>query len=157
MIDNGLWMNLSDAGVEPKLDDAINQLQELFQKKYVAAPEYWFDDRADSSHNSSSGSSQDSSQDSSHGRRSSGGGAPDEAWYCCCSCNGLSGWGKASNKVKAKKKAAFMVLVRLLDSAGLANDEMRKAMWKTMESERNSNGSHSYPETNPDDWDTDRQ
>ena len=86
MIDNGLWMNLSDAGVEPKLDDAINQLQELFQKKYVAAPKYWFDDRADSSHNSSSGSS----QDSSHGRRSSGGGAPDEAWYCCCSCNGLA-------------------------------------------------------------------
>ena len=149
VVNNGLWMNLSDAGIEPKLDDAINQLQELYQKKYVAAPEYWFDDRADSSHNSSSGSS----QDSSHGRRGSGGGMPDDAWYCCCSCNGLSGWGKASNKVKAKKKAAFMVLVRLLDSAGLANDEMRKAMWKTMESER-SNGSHNSPDVNPDDWDS---
>ena len=123
VVNNGLWMNLADAGIEPKLDDAINQLQELYQKRYVPEPEYFFDDRADGSHSSLNNGG-------SIGRRYV---APDDAWYCCCSCNGLSGWGKASNKVKAKKKAAFMVLVRLLDSAGLANDEMRKAMWKTME------------------------
>ena len=135
MVNNGLWMNLADAGIEPKLDDAINQLQELYQKRYVPEPEYFFDDQSSqgSSHCGSGSGSDSGSHGRSHGRRSSGISTPDDAWYCCCSCNGLSGWGKASNKVKAKKKAAFMVLVRLLDSAGLANDEKRKAMWKTME------------------------
>ena len=35
-------MNLSDAGINPKLEDSINQLQELYQKKYVAEPSYTF-------------------------------------------------------------------------------------------------------------------
>ena len=33
LVGNGLWVNLKDAEIEPKLEDAINQLQELYQKK----------------------------------------------------------------------------------------------------------------------------
>ena len=83
----GLWMNLSDAGIEPNLEESINQLQELFQKKYVEKPEYQFEERTISG----------------------------EEWYCRCTCSGVEGWGTASSKTKAKKKAAFMVLVRLMN------------------------------------------
>ena len=39
--DNGLWVNLKDAGLVPSLDNSINQLQELYQKKYLdEAPRY---------------------------------------------------------------------------------------------------------------------
>ena len=55
--------------------------------------------------------------------------------------NGISfgrGGGKKQSdgdkvKTKAKKKAAFMVLVRLMKSAGLGSEELEKAMWETME------------------------
>ncbi|MBQ6635709.1 MAG: hypothetical protein IJH81_05005 [Lachnospiraceae bacterium] len=33
--DKGLWVNLKDAGLVPSLDNSINQLQELYQKKYL--------------------------------------------------------------------------------------------------------------------------
>lgn len=39
-----------------------------------------------------------------------------------------AGWGGS-----AKKKAAFMVLVRLFDNAGLGSEKLEKAMWETME------------------------
>ena len=32
---HGLWINLKDAGLIPSLDSSINQLQELYQKKYL--------------------------------------------------------------------------------------------------------------------------
>ena len=83
---NGLWINLSDAGIEPRQEDAINQLQELSQKKYVEKPEYYFEER----------------------------GIPGAEWYCTCICSGIEGWGTASSKTKAKKDAAFMVLTRLM-------------------------------------------
>lgn len=101
---HGLWIRLEDAGIEPRLEDSINQLQELFQKKYVDQPEYSFEERNIG-----------------------------PAWYCSCSCNGIDGWGKAAGKTMAKKKAAFMVLVRLMMSAGLSSEELEHAMWKTME------------------------
>lgn len=50
LINNGLWMDLKDAGIEPKLEDAINQLQELYQKKYVEKPEYSFEEHSDGWH-----------------------------------------------------------------------------------------------------------
>ena len=50
------------------------------------------------------------------------------------SCNySPHGHGIAVGKVRAKKKAAFIVLVRMMMSAGLATEEMESAMWKTME------------------------
>ena len=101
VVSNGLWMNLKEAGITPELENAINQLQELYQKKYVEQPEYRFDDEAD-------------------------------GWYCTCTCSGCEGWGRANSKTLAKKKAAFMVLVRLMMSAGLATEEMKAAMYETM-------------------------
>lgn len=43
IVDNGLWMNLRDAKVEPELDRSINQLQEMFQKGYIDKAEYTFE------------------------------------------------------------------------------------------------------------------
>ena len=44
------------------------------------------------------------------------------------------GWGAAPGKTAAKKKAAFMALVRLYQSAGICDGELEKAMWKTFDS-----------------------
>ena len=86
--DNGLWMNLREAGIEPRLEDAVNQLQELVQKKYLeTAPEYTFEEKQDE-------------------------------WFCCCTCSGISGQGCAPVKKTAKKQAAFMVLTRLMSDSG---------------------------------------
>ena len=43
-----------------------------------------------------------------------------------CLCGSYYGWGEAGSKVKAKKKAAFMVIVKLLKSAGICKDEWDK-------------------------------
>ena len=83
---NGLWINLAGAGIKPDIENAINQLQELYQKKYTEKPEYQFEERK----------------------------IIGAEWYCRCTCSGIEGWGMASAKVKAKKKAAHMVLTRLL-------------------------------------------
>lgn len=99
---HGLWMNLSDAGVEPRLENAINQLQELYQKKYILAPEYQFEEQES-------------------GR-----------WYCTCRVDGIEGYGKAAGKIGAKKRAAFVALVRLMKSAGISRDEWEKAVWETL-------------------------
>lgn len=99
VVSNGLWMNLTDAGVIPRFEDSINQLQELFQKKYIDAPSYEFEE-------------------------TTGG-----KWHCECLCSGVNGYGTAASKVKAKKKAAFMVLVRLLDAAGICRPEWKEQMW----------------------------
>ncbi len=97
---NGLWVNLKDSNITPILENSINQLQELYQKKYIdAEPAYTFDE-------SSNGS-----------------------WFCSCSYNGLVGSGFATSKTKAKKAAAFQVLVRLFESAGLSTPEMIDAMF----------------------------
>lgn len=99
VVDKGLWMNLSDAGIEPKKEDAINQLQELYQKKYVNQPQYYFEEES-------------------------------QGWHCRCFCDGVEGFGSARNKTAAKKKAAYMVLVRLMISAGICKDEWEKEMWR---------------------------
>ena len=95
-------MNLKDAGIVPDLENSINQLQELYQKKYITEkPEYSF-------------------EESLQGK----------GWYCRCICDGFEGWGEAAGKVPAKKKAAYMVLVRLMMSAGMCEDEWEKKMWE---------------------------
>ena len=45
IVDQGLWMNLENAGVVPKPYEAINQLQELYQKLYIEEPEYEFSEQ----------------------------------------------------------------------------------------------------------------
>lgn len=90
---NGLWMNLADSGIRPELENSINQLQELFQKKYVEEKAvYEFVENL------------------------SGG------WNCSCSCDGFMGFGNAPGKTGAKKAAALMVLEKMMRSAGLGGD-----------------------------------
>ena len=103
LMNNGLWKRLDDAGIRPELENSINQLQELYQKKYLdTAPAYTFEERKDH-------------------------------WYCGCTVDGIEGWGQAAGKTSAKKKAAFMALVRLYRSAGLCDGDLEEAMWKTMD------------------------
>ena len=35
VMSNGLWTNISEAGITPDPENSINQLQELYQKKYL--------------------------------------------------------------------------------------------------------------------------
>jgi ribonuclease-3 len=101
VVSHGLWMNLADARIKPDLENSINQLQELYQKKYVEeAPEYRFEERKLP-------------------------GLEDE-WCCDCICGGVTGWGIEPSKVKAKKKASLMVLKRLMRSAGLNAEEIEE-------------------------------
>lgn len=87
---NGLWVNLKDAGIVPDQENSINQLQELFQKKYVdEKPEYEYEER------------------------------PGDRWYVSCVCGSFHGWGEAGSKVKAKKQAAYMTIASIYKSAGL--------------------------------------
>lgn len=92
----GLWRTLSDSGIEPDLENSINQWQELFQKKYVSEqPVYSFERRFDNT------------------------------WYCRLDCETVFGWGIAKSKVAAKKRAAFMALVHLFSEAGIKKQEWR--------------------------------
>ena len=99
LMNNGLWMRLDDAHIIPELENSINQLQELYQKKYVGKAAYSF-------------------KEDSLG------------WYCECVVDSIEGWGRAAGKTKAKKKAAFMALVRMYRSAGLSTPELERAMWE---------------------------
>ena len=99
----GLWINLSDAGVVPSLENSINQLQELYQKKYLEnKPEYTFEER------------------------------DGDVWRCDCICGGVNGFGEAGSKTAAKKKASYMVLVRMLSAAGICKKEWKEQMYKTV-------------------------
>lgn len=102
IVNSGLWMNLKDANLVPSLDNSINQLQELNQKKYVEKPEYTFEPM-------------------------------ENRWKCDCYCGEFHGAGIASGKVKAKKRAAFMVLIHLLKSAGICKKEWESEMWRSWE------------------------
>ena len=99
----GLWINLKDAGVVPDLENSINQLQELYQKKYLdEKPVYEIKE---------------------DGR---------DRWRCVCECCGVSGFGTAESKTKAKKKASFMALVKLLDGAGCCKEEWLSEMYRML-------------------------
>ena len=87
---NGLWIDLKEAGITPELDNSINQLQELYQKKYLEQlPVYEFTEE------------------------------DGDSWYCICRCNGVAGTGYGASKTKAKKEAAYMVLRNLFQAAGM--------------------------------------
>ena len=40
LVEQGIWKNLKESLTEPILENAINQLQQLYQKGYIAEPEY---------------------------------------------------------------------------------------------------------------------
>ena len=87
---NGLWIDLKEAGITPELENSINQLQELYQKKYLEQlPIYEFTEE------------------------------DGDSWYCICRCNGVAGTGYGASKTKAKKEAAYMVLRNLFHAAGM--------------------------------------
>lgn len=103
VVRNGMWINLKDAELVPDMENSINQLQELFQKKYVdEKPSYEFEEQ------------------------SIGG------WECNCTCGGVTGHGRGTSKIKAKKRAAYMVLIMLLESAGICEDEWRDKMYDSL-------------------------
>ena len=100
VMNHGLWVNLAEANMTPDRDNSINQLQELYQKKYLdQLPAYEFEERSN------------------------------DQWLCICSCGCVSGMGQAVGKTKAKKRAAYMALVRLFAAAGICKDEWRKDLW----------------------------
>lgn len=99
----GAWVDLRDAGIEPEFEKSINQVQELFQKKYIAEkPEYEYEER------------------------------PGDEWYVTCKADTYKGWGIAGNKTRAKKKASFMLLYHLYRSAGITKDEWRETVYGRM-------------------------
>lgn len=92
VVKHGLWSDIRrDAGIEPNLHDAINQLQELNQKGYVDKPEYEFKDF--------------------------GAASAVADWGCKCLCSGVYGHGRDKNKTQAKKQAAFEVLEKLFSQS----------------------------------------
>ena len=97
---HGLWVNLAEANMTPDRENSINQLQELYQKKYLdQPPAYEFEERSN------------------------------DQWFCICSCGYVSGMGQAVGKTKAKKRAAYMALVRLFAASGICKDEWREGLW----------------------------
>lgn len=97
IVKNGLWVNLKDANLVPDLENSINQLQELYQKKYLEnKPEYEYEEGK-------------------------------EGWCVTCLADAYYGFGRAGSKVRAKKKAAHMVLVKMLRAADICrkNGKMR--------------------------------
>lgn len=79
----GLWINIKDSGIVPCLEDSINQLQELYQKKYLEhKAEYEY--------------------------RQFG-----KDWQVKCICEGYTGAALDANKTKAKKKASYIMLRKL--------------------------------------------
>ena len=71
--------------------NSINQLQELYQKKYLEQlPVYEFAEEDD-----------------------------DDTWFCSCRCDGVAGVGHGTSKTKAKKEAAYMTLHNLFRAAGM--------------------------------------
>ena len=99
---NGLWMRLNDAIKEPDYENSINQLQELYQKHYVEKPEYEFEEET----------------------------IYKRGWECHCVCGSFEGFGRAAGKIPAKKMAAYMVLIRILESAGIQNRDWMNHLYE---------------------------
>ena len=102
LVKHGLWISLKDVDIIPSLDLSINQLQELNQKGYTEKPVYEFKEEENNQ------------------------------WHCSCICNGVNGYGWGSSKTAAKKKAAYMVLVRLLNASSLYDEEWDEMMWRNV-------------------------
>ena len=55
-------------------------------------------------------------------------------WVVECRVEGYFGWGIAKTKVKAKKKAAYMVIVNMMKCAGICEDEWTDKVVENMRS-----------------------
>lgn len=87
----GYWLDLNSLHMEFSEDNAINQVQELYQKKYIEKPfynVYEYDDTPGS----------------------------DERWCCDCRSGMFDGEGFGDTKVKAKKAAAAEMLGQIIES-----------------------------------------
>lgn len=85
VLQHGLLTIQSDFEMTPRLEDSINQLQELYQKKILPdKPQYSF---------------QQYSSDN---------------WHCTCKCGNLTTFGNGIGKTKAKKTASYDMLNQLL-------------------------------------------
>lgn len=81
---NKLWCNIKNAGITPDAENCINQLQELYQKGYLPEkPVYHITERENNQ------------------------------WFAVCTAGGTVASGEAGSKVKAKKIAAYQVLVKV--------------------------------------------
>ena len=87
--DNGLWKDVKECGITPRLADAINQLQELYQKGYVEKPEYKIDKYDEG------------------------------LWECNCRAGEFWDGLEGRYKMEAKKRAAFAVMLHVLKSGGV--------------------------------------
>lgn len=105
---HGLWTDPAEINVTPRLEDTINQLQELYQKKILAElPSYSF-------------------------RQVS----PEE-WQCVCMCCGMVTMGFDVGKTKAKKAAAYDMLNRIQGWRSITvNPETGETDWNKDATER---------------------
>lgn len=108
LVDAGLWVSPSEAIDALQPEDAINQLQELYQKKALRQPpSYSFQQLS-----------------------------PEE-WQCVCLCEGMITMRFDSSKKKAKKGAAGDMLNRVLGWPAISNDpETGDPDWRRLETER---------------------
>lgn len=101
-----------DSGIEPNLEDAVNQIQELKQKKYLKEFSYNYFSQA-SDHQSAQPT--DEEIDGRDGKKA------DREWLCSCYCsqpfNSILGCGQDKSKRVAKKMAAFDALKFLFNTA----------------------------------------
>ena len=94
----GLWRNLNEADIQPDFENSINQVQELYQKKYLdEKPVYEY---------------------KNHGSK----------WTVTCHSDGYYGFGSAVTKVQAKKKASYELMLNMLEGAGMDTHKWRAAM-----------------------------
>ena len=93
---NKLLFSLKDEVGEPSLERAINQLQELYQRGYMTAPQYTFDMGYDASGNA--------------------------VFECRCRVESLSHeicTEKCSSKKQAKKEAAYQMMLYYLEEGAV--------------------------------------
>ncbi|MDE5563127.1 MAG: hypothetical protein K2J01_06245 [Clostridiales bacterium] len=94
----GMLFTMEDEIDEPSEERAINQLQELAQKGYFSLPEYTFEEKHDRDGN--------------------------PYWWCRCVVRDYIYWyqSKASTKKEAKRRAAYNMLMSILNANGKEND-----------------------------------